>query len=190
MTDITARKKAEQDLLFNAFHSHLTKLPNRTLLVERTEQALQLWAKDANSDVIVTVLDIDRFGHYNETLGQKIGDDILITLARSLEQQVRPEDTLAHLGEDEYAVTRFVAGNVEEGVEELIVMLKTVLAQNMEIAGRPIEIEASIGYVLASQAGAIGGELLRDAPIWLSISAKAQGRGQVVRFEPACINPP
>lgn len=185
MTDITARKKAEQDLLFNAFHSHLTKLPNRALLVERTEQALQLWAKDSSSDVIVAILDIDRFGHYNETLGQKVGDDILITLARSLEENVRPEDTLAHLGEDEYAVTRFIAGNVEEGVEELIVMLKTVLGQNMEISGRPIEIEASIGYVLASQAaGAVGDELMRDASLAL-YRAKAQGRGQVVRFEPS-----
>ncbi|MBI2253708.1 MAG: EAL domain-containing protein [Proteobacteria bacterium] len=185
MTDITARKKAEQDLLFNAFHSHLTKLPNRTLLVERTEQALQLWARDSGSDVIVAILDIDRFGHYNETLGQKVGDDILITLARNLEEQIRPEDTLAHLGEDEYAITRFVAGNVEEGAEELIVMLKTVIGQHMEIAGRPIEIEASIGYVLASQAaGAVGDELLRDANLAL-YRAKAQGRGQVVRFEPS-----
>ena len=185
MTDITIRKKAEQDLLFNAFHSHLTRLPNRALLVERTDQALQLWAKDPQADVVLAILDIDRFGHYNETLGQKVGDDILITLARNLEEHIRPEDTLAHLGEDEYAVTRFIAGNVEEGVEELIVMLKTVLAQHMEILGRPIEIEASIGYVLASQAaGAAGDELLRDANLAL-YRAKAQGRGQVVRFEPS-----
>ncbi len=185
MTDITARKKAEQDLLFNAFHSNLTKLPNRALLIERTEQALQLWAKDPNSDVIIALLDIDRFGHYNETMGQKVGDDILIALARNLEKQLRPEDTLAHLGEDEYAITRFVAGNVEQGAEELIVTLKTALSQHLEILGRHIEIEASIGYVLASQAaGAVGEELLRDANLAL-YRAKAQGRGQIVRFEPS-----
>ncbi|MBK8157661.1 MAG: EAL domain-containing protein [Rhodospirillaceae bacterium] len=183
MTDISGRKKAEQDLLFNAFHSHLTRLPNRALLIERTDQALQLWAKDPNADVVVAILDIDRFGHYNETLGQKLGDDILITLARSLEEAMRPDDTLAHLGEDEYAVTRFIAGNVEENVEELIITLKTVLGRHMEIEGRQIDIEASIGYVLASQAaGAAGDELLRDANLAL-YRAKAQGRGQVVRFE-------
>lgn len=183
MTDIAARKKAEQDLLFNAFHSHLTRLPNRTLLVERTDQALQLWAKDPNADVVVAILDIDRFGHYNETLGQKVGDDILIMLARSLEGIVRPDDTLAHLGEDEYAITRFIAGNVEENVEELIVAIKTVLDRRMEIEGRQIDIEASIGFVLASQAaGAAGDELLRDANLAL-YRAKAQGRSQVVRFE-------
>nr|WP_298686913.1 EAL domain-containing protein [uncultured Dongia sp.] len=183
MTDISARKKAEQDLLFNAFHSHLTRLPNRALLVERTDQALQLWAKDANADVVVAILDIDRFGHYNETLGQKVGDDILITLARSLEEVVRPEDTLAHLGEDEYAISRFIAGDVEANVEALILAVKTVLAQRMEIEGRQIDIEASIGFVLASQAaGAAGDELLRDANLAL-YRAKAQGRGQVVRFE-------
>lgn len=183
MTDISARKKAEQDLLFNAFHSHLTRLPNRTLLIERIDQALQLWAKDANADVVVAILDIDRFGHYNETLGQKIGDDILITLARNLEQVMRPDDTLAHLGEDEYAIIRFIAGNVEENVEELIIAMKDVLARRMEIEGRHIDIEASIGFVLASQAaGAAGDELLRDANLAL-YRAKAQGRGQVVRFE-------
>ncbi len=185
MTDITLRKKAEQDLLFNAFHSNLTKLPNRALLVERTDQALQLWASDPNADVILAILDIDRFGHYNETLGQKVGDDILITLARNLEAAIRPDDTLAHLGEDEYAVTRFIAGDADRGAEELIGMLKAVLSEHLEIAGRPIEIEASIGYVLASQAaGAAGDELLRDANLAL-YRAKAQGRGQVIRFEPS-----
>lgn len=183
MTDISARKKAEQDLLFNAFHSHLTRLPNRALLVERTEQALQLWSRDKQADVVLAILDIDRFGHYNETLGQKVGDDILIMLARSLEGVMRPDDTLAHLGEDEYAITRFIAGNVEEHVEALIVSLKNVLGRRMEIEGRQIDIEASIGFVLASQAaGAAGDELLRDANLAL-YRAKAQGRGQVVRFE-------
>ncbi len=184
MTDITLRKKAEQELLFNAFHSHLTKLPNRSLLIERTDQALQLWANDTQSDVVLAILDIDRFGHYNETLGQKVGDDILISLARGLEAIVRPEDTLAHLGEDEFAIARFIAGDVEHGIEDLIGLLKSVLAQPIEIDGRPVEIEASIGYVRASHAaGAVGDELLRDANLAL-YWAKARGRGQVVRFEP------
>src|SRR5690606_5801942 len=96
--------------------------------------------------------DLDRFGHFNESLGQKVGDDILIMLARNLEEVMRPDDTLAHLGEDEFAITRFIAGNVEEQVEELLVTLKSVLARRLEIADRSLEIEASIGFVIASQA--------------------------------------
>lgn len=185
MTDITARKLAERQLMFNALHSHLTGLPNRALLIDRTDQALQLWSRDKNADVVMAVLDLDRFGHFNESLGQKVGDDILIMLARNLEQAMRPDDTLAHLGEDEFAVTRFIAGNVEEQVEDLISTLKATLAQRLEIADRSLEVEASIGFVIASQsAGAVADELLRDANLAL-YRAKAQGRNQVVRFEPS-----
>lgn len=185
MTDITARKLAERQLMFNALHSHLTGLPNRALLIDRTDQALQLWARDKNADVVMAVIDLDRFGHFNESLGQKVGDDILITLARNLEQAMRPDDTLAHLGEDEFAVTRFIAGNVEEQVEDLISTLKATLNQRLEIADRSLEIEGSIGFVIASQsAGAVADELLRDANLAL-YRAKAQGRNQVVRFEPS-----
>lgn len=185
MTDITARKLAERQLMFNALHSHLTGLPNRALLIDRTDQALQLWSRDKNADVLLAVLDLDRFGHFNESLGQKVGDDILIMVARNLEQAMRPDDTLAHLGEDEFAVTRFIAGNVEQQVEELIVTLKSALAERLNVAERSLEIEASIGFVIASQAaGAAADELLRDANLAL-YRAKAQGRNQVVRFEPS-----
>lgn len=184
MTDITARKLAERQLMFNALHSHLTGLSNRALLIDRTDQALQLWSRDKNADVIMAVLDLDRFGHFNESLGQKVGDDILIMVARNLEQAMRPDDTLAHLGEDEFAVTRFAAGNVEAQVEDLLGTLKAVMSQRLEIADRSLEIEASIGFVIASQAaGAAADELLRDANLAL-YRAKAQGRNQVVRFEP------
>ena len=183
MTDITARKLAERQLMFNALHSHLTGLPNRALLIDRTDQALQLWARDKNANVVMAVIDLDRFGHFNESLGQKVGDDILITLARNLEKAMRTDDTLAHLGEDEFAVTRFIAGNVEEQVEELIGTLKTVLAERINIDERLLEIEGSIGFVIASEAaGAVADELLRDANLAL-YRAKAQGRNQVVRFE-------
>jgi diguanylate cyclase (GGDEF)-like protein/PAS domain S-box-containing protein len=185
MTDITARKLAERQLMFNALHSHLTGLPNRALLIDRTDQALQLWSRDRNADVILAVLDLDRFGHFNESLGQRVGDDILIMLARNLEAVMRPDDTLAHLGEDEFAITRFAAGNVEAQVEELVGTLKSVLGQRLEIGDRLLEIEASIGVVIASQAaGAAADELLRDANLAL-YRAKAQGRNQVVRFEPS-----
>ena len=183
MTDITARKLAERQLMFNALHSHLTGLPNRALLIDRTDQALQLWSRDKNANVVMAVIDLDRFGHFNESLGQKVGDDILITLARNLEKAMRPDDTLAHLGEDEFAVTRFIAGNVEEQVEELIGTLKSVLAERLIIDERSLEIEGSIGFVIASEAaGAVADELLRDANLAL-YRAKAQGRNQVVRFE-------
>jgi diguanylate cyclase (GGDEF)-like protein/PAS domain S-box-containing protein len=185
MTDITLRKLAERQLLFDAFHSRLTGLPNRALLIDRINQATQLWQRGSESDVIVLILDLDHFRNINETLGQAIGDQLLISLARNLEPVLRPDDTLAHLGEDEFAVLRFAAGNARLQAEQLIGTIYGVLAQPIALADREFEMSASIGYVLASQsAGETGDELLRDANLAL-YKAKTTGRGQSQQFEAA-----
>jgi len=185
MTDITDRKLAERQLLFDAFHSRLTGLPNRALLIDRVNQATQLWQRGSESDVIVLILDLDHFRNINETLGQAIGDQVLISLARNLEPALRPDDTLAHLGEDEFAVLRFAAGDVQSQLEQLLGGLYRVLAHPVEIEGRAFEMTASIGYVLASQSAGEGGdELLRDANLAL-YKAKTTGRNKAEPFEAA-----
>ena len=185
MTDITDRKLAERQLLFDAFHSRLTGLPNRALLIDRTNQATQLWQRGAESDVIVLILDLDHFRNINETLGQAVGDQVLISLARNLGSVLRPDDTLAHLGEDEFAVLRFAAGGVRAQLEQLLGVLYGVLAVPVSIEGRDFEMTASVGYVLASQsAGESGDELLRDANLAL-YKAKTTGRGKAEQFEAA-----
>jgi diguanylate cyclase (GGDEF)-like protein/PAS domain S-box-containing protein len=185
MTDITDRKLAERQILFDAFHSRLTGLPNRALMIDRINQAMQLWQRGGESDVIVMILDIDHFRNINESLGQATGDQVLISLARNLEPVLRPDDTLAHLGEDEFAVLRFAAGNTRSQAEQLIGALYGVLGNPITIESRDFEMAASIGYVLASEAvGKIGDEMLRDANLAL-YKAKTTGRAQAVRFEPA-----
>jgi diguanylate cyclase (GGDEF)-like protein/PAS domain S-box-containing protein len=185
MTDITDRKLAERQLLFDAFHSRLTGLPNRALLIDRVNQATQLWQRGSESDVIVLILDLDHFRNINETLGQAVGDQVLISLARNLEPVLRPDDTLAHLGEDEFAVLRFAAGDARGQVEQLLGVLYQAMAERIEIEGRAFEMTASIGYVLASQsAGESGDELLRDANLAL-YKAKTTGRNKAEPFEAA-----
>jgi diguanylate cyclase (GGDEF)-like protein/PAS domain S-box-containing protein len=185
MTDITDRKLAERQLLFDAFHSRLTGLPNRALLIDRINQAAQLWQRGSESDVIVLILDLDHFRNINETLGQAVGDQVLISLARNLEPALRPDDTLAHLGEDEFAILRFAAGDARGQVEQLLGGLYQVMAEPVTIEGREFEMTASIGYVLASQsAGESGDELLRDANLAL-YKAKTTGRNKAEPFEAA-----
>jgi diguanylate cyclase (GGDEF)-like protein/PAS domain S-box-containing protein len=185
MTDITDRKLAERQLLFDAFHSRLTGLPNRALLIDRVNQAMQLWQRGSESDVIVLILDLDHFRHINETLGQAVGDQVLISLARKLEPALRPDDTLAHLGEDEFAVLRFAAGGAQSQLEQLLGALYQVLAEPVSIEDRDFEMTASIGYVFASQsAGTSGDELLRDANLAL-YKAKTTGRNKAEPFEAA-----
>ena len=185
MTDITDRKLAERQLLFDAFHSRLTGLPNRALLIDRINQQAQLWQKGGESDVIVLILDLDHFRHINETLGQAIGDQVLISLARNLEPALRPDDTLAHLGEDEFAVLRFAAGDVRGQLEQLLGAIYKVLSVPIAIEDRDFEMTASIGYVFLSQsAGESGDELLRDANLAL-YKAKTTGRNKAEPFEAA-----
>jgi diguanylate cyclase (GGDEF)-like protein/PAS domain S-box-containing protein len=183
MTDITIRKLAEKQLQHDAFHSRLTGLPNRALMIDRINQAMQIWQKGGENDVIVLILDLDHFRNINESLGQATGDQVLISLARNLEPALRPDDTLAHLGEDEFAVLRFAAGNVRQQTEQLIGALYAVMAQPITIEDRDFELGASIGYVLASEAvGKDGDELLRDANLAL-YKAKTSGRAQAQRFD-------
>jgi diguanylate cyclase (GGDEF)-like protein/PAS domain S-box-containing protein len=185
MTDITDRKLAERQLLFDAFHSRLTGLPNRALLIDRINQQVQLWQRGTESDVIVLILDLDHFRHINETLGQAIGDQVLISLARKLDPALRHDDTLAHLGEDEFAILRFAAGDVRGQLEQLLGTLYSVMAEPISIDGRDFEMTASIGYVFASQsAGDSGDELLRDANLAL-YKAKTTGRNKAEPFEAA-----
>jgi len=185
MTDITDRKLAERQLLFDAFHSRLTGLPNRALMIDRINQAMQIWQKGGENEVIVLILDLDHFRNINESLGQATGDQLLISLARNLEPVLRPDDTLAHLGEDEFAVLRFAAGDARQQTEQLIGALYGVLGQPITIESRDFEMGGSIGYVLASEAvGKVGDEMLRDANLAL-YKAKTTGRGQAVRFEAA-----
>jgi diguanylate cyclase (GGDEF)-like protein/PAS domain S-box-containing protein len=185
MTDITDRKLAERQLLHDAFHSRLTGLPNRALLVDRIGQATQLWQRGGESEVIVLILDLDNFRNINETLGQAVGDEVIISVARNLEAVLRPDDTFAHLGEDEFAVLRFAAGDARAQVEDLIGALKEAMARPIAIREREFELNCSMGYVLASQAsGESGDEMLRDANLAL-YKAKAAGRNRAQQFEAA-----
>jgi diguanylate cyclase (GGDEF)-like protein/PAS domain S-box-containing protein len=185
MTDITDRKLAERQLLFDAFHSRLTGLPNRALMIDRINQVMQIWQAGSENEVIVVILDLDHFRNINESLGQATGDQVLISLARNLEPVLRPDDTLAHLGEDEFAVLRFAAGDARQQTEQLIGALYGVLGQPITIESRDFEMGASMGYVLASEAaGKMGDEMLRDANLAL-YKAKTTGRGQAIRFEAA-----
>ncbi|AZG71920.1 EAL domain-containing protein [Shewanella livingstonensis] len=102
-TDITARKKAEEDLRVLANFDPLTGLPNRTLFQDRLNQAVTK-AQRANSIVALLFLDLDRFKHINDSMGHHIGDLLLKAVAHRLQNAVRDGDTVARLGGDEFTI--------------------------------------------------------------------------------------
>lgn len=109
--DISDRKLAEQQLIYNAFYDQLTGLPNRALLMDRVRQTVQRSKQSCRSNFrgqpylfAVLFLNLNRFKLVNDSFGSKVGDQLLQNFARRLETCLRPTDTLARLGADEFAI--------------------------------------------------------------------------------------
>ncbi|MCF8476938.1 MAG: diguanylate cyclase, partial [Pseudolabrys sp.] len=104
LTDVTDFKNAEERLLFDAVHDNLTGLPNRELFIDRMEAAFAFARSDNNIRPSIMVIDLDRFKQVNDSVGIAVGDSILLTIARRLGRLLKPQDTLARLSGDQFAV--------------------------------------------------------------------------------------
>jgi diguanylate cyclase (GGDEF)-like protein len=146
LTDSTQRKHEERDMRFRSAHDGLTRLANRSLLLDRTSQALALARRSGNS-VGLLYLDLDQFKSVNDTVGHDAGNEVLIETARRLEAGVRPGDTAARLGGDEFAVLLPDLAHPDD-VIRVVEPLLAALAQPMELQGRLLPLSASIGVAL------------------------------------------
>jgi diguanylate cyclase (GGDEF)-like protein/PAS domain S-box-containing protein len=181
LTDITDRKLIEAQLVYDTLHDSLTGLPNRTLLMDRLELALDQSSRGKGRDFAVLLLDLDRFKMVNDSYGHGIGDQLLMRIARILEEKVRPGDTVARLGGDEFAVV--VTGlRTPSEITHLAGRMVTACERQVRVSGREVFTSASIGIALGSRDYQAAEELLRDADIAL-YRAKAAGRGTYKVFD-------
>ena len=105
LTDVTEFKNAEERLLHDAVHDNLTGLPNRQLFLDRLEARARLrQGRYRRSRPTVMVIDLDRFKQVNDSVGIAVGNSILLTLARRLGRLLKPQDTLARLAGDQFAL--------------------------------------------------------------------------------------
>jgi len=181
MTDITARKVAEQQLLHDAFHDGLTGLANRALFVDRLGVAIAGLPRRRDAHFAVLFLDIDRFKTVNDSLGHAAGDELLVALARRLERFVRPGDTVARLGGDEFAL--LLTGAAEAGDAILVAKrVHEILAEPFTVKGHQVWVTASIGIALSVTGDPSPEGILRDADIAM-YRAKAAGRARSEVFD-------
>ena len=176
LTDITARKKVEDQLLHDAFHDALSGLANRSLFLDRLGQSLTRTKRRQGFHFAVLFLDLDRFKLINDSLGHLSGDRALVTVARRLETCVRPGDTVARLGGDEFAVLLDDVRNLED-VERLTQQMEDRLAAPFQVDGNEMYVSASIGIAFGTAGYERPEDVLRDADAAM-YRAKALGRNR------------
>lgn len=178
LSDITVKKKQEQDIWHQAHYDPLTELPNRTLFMDRLGQALAQ-ATRREQAVGVLFIDLDKFKPVNDTYGHQTGDELLRQVARRITNCLREEDTVARLGGDEFVAMLPSILNVSDCVKVADKILAN-LSQPFRIGELIVEISASIGVSLARNE--TSGEALVKQADQAMYRAKADGRHTVRQF--------
>lgn len=173
------KKHAEDRLGYLAHRDALTGLPNRILLQDRLHHAI-VHAGRRQLHLGVLYVDLDRFKHVNDTLGHAAGDQLLLTVARRLEESVRNVDTVARQGGDEFVVILEDMAK-EEDVSDIAQKILTAMAQPLVIGQSEIFVTASIGVSLYPRDGKEPVTLLKNADVAM-YRAKEKGRNNFEFF--------
>ena len=179
--DALARQRiAEQKLEHLALHDPLTGLPNRALFLDRLEHALAT-AQRPGSSIGVFFCDIDDFKNVNDGLGHEAGDELLVALPPRLREALRPADTVARFGGDEFVV---LCEDLDSETDAVTVAerIAAAFAKPLELGGRVHHVSVSVGVVFVGAEQADAGEILRDADAAM-YRAKEAGKGRFAIFD-------
>jgi diguanylate cyclase (GGDEF)-like protein len=178
---IAERERVERRLKYETLHDSLTGLPNRTLLLQRLEQAMQRYCENPTEQFAVLFIDLDRFKVINDSVGHLVGDDLLFQVGGRIRACLKTRDVVARLGGDEFAV--LLEGIADTGkamvvAERIIVELQTPF----RLGTKEIFTSASIGIAISSPHYKQPEELLRDADAAM-YNAKDAGRHRAAMFD-------
>jgi diguanylate cyclase (GGDEF)-like protein/PAS domain S-box-containing protein len=177
--DISEQRALEERLVHDALHDSLTGLPNRVLFADRIQHALE--QDRAPGHVAVLFVDLDGFKKINDTLGHSVGDHALVTVAARLNACLRPGDTIARFGGDEFAVLleRLVD---EDGAIEVAERICAAVGDKVTLADQELYLRASVGVAIAESNTTADG-LLRSADLAM-YRAKALAAGSYALYTP------
>ena len=175
----TSLARANRELIQLALHDNLTKLPNRMLLDDRLEQAIQQAIRD-DRRFAVLFMDLDGFKAVNDAYGHHLGDLLLIEVAERIRANVRAQDTIARLGGDEFVL--LIEAREPADAATLAEKLVKRISQPYQISRHEVRISASIGIALYPGDGQTRHELMINADAAM-YHAKDQGRNGYCFFE-------
>jgi diguanylate cyclase (GGDEF)-like protein/PAS domain S-box-containing protein len=179
--DITERRRAEEQLLHDAFHDSLTGLPNRALFIDHLKLAVDRCRRRRGYLFAVLFIDLDRFKVVNDSLGHLVGDELLGAIAHRLEICLRDGDTIARLGGDEFTILLDGIKDYSDA-QRVAERVQEVLEQPFTLAGRELFVTASVGIKYSCGGDEQPEDLLRDADTAM-YCAKALGKAQSQVFD-------
>ncbi|TAN05863.1 MAG: GGDEF domain-containing protein [Rhodanobacteraceae bacterium] len=178
---IAERERIEARLKYETLHDSLTGLPNRTLLMQRLELALERFHADPSKAFAVLFMDLDRFKVINDSVGHLIGDDLLFQAGGRIRACLKSEDVVARLGGDEFGVLLEGISSTDKACRVAKRIIEDLTAP-FRLAGKELFTSTSIGVALAADHYRHPDELLRDADSAM-YRAKAGGRHRVSVFD-------
>jgi diguanylate cyclase (GGDEF)-like protein len=179
LEDVTERRRSEERIAHLAHYDTLTDLPNRALFQERLEMSLA--QIQPGEQLAVLYLDIDEFKSVNDSLGHRIGDELLKSVATSVHSCVGKADFVARLGGDEFAIVQTGVKDLKD-VVNLVTRIYRAIRKPYELLGHQVTTDASIGIALAPKDGTDLDQILQNADLAM-FSAKAGGRRAYRFFE-------
>ena len=186
-TDISDRKRGEEQLLHASLHDALTELPNRTLFLDRLERALTRARRNDSYLFAVLFLDLNRFKVVNDTMGHLVGDELLKLIARRLESCMREGDTVSRFGGDEFAV---LLDDIAESADAEVIAQRILLsiATPCQIQGHDILPSTSIGVAISTSKYDRAEDAIHAADLAM-YRAKKLGQGLYEVYESAIDDP-
>ena len=183
LRDITSVKRSHERLMHDAVHDSLTGLPNRELFMDRLGGAITRAREGHGNRPTVIYIDIDRFKNVNKSFGLVIGDSMLLSLGRRLGRHLNPQDTLARLGGDQFAIL-LISDSDPQVVATLAERVRRALRTPMKISAKEIMLTASIGIVVQDGTQETAQDMLREGEIAM-LRAKRSGADRIEIFDPA-----
>jgi diguanylate cyclase (GGDEF)-like protein len=178
-SEASLAQKSRQ-LAHMARHDALTGLANRTLFLEKADEALARMRRKGDTFAVL-MLDLDRFKTVNDSFGHPAGDTLLKEIAQRLRAALREVDCVARFGGDEFAVLQAAEPDQKGGVITLSNRILAAVTEPFELDGHKVVLETSIGIALAPQDGDDADELIKHADLAL-YRAKAEGRNRYCFF--------
>jgi len=183
LTDISDRKKAEEQLIHDALHDPLSNLPNRAFFMTLLDRAIKRTKRRSEYLFAVLFVDLDRFKLVNDSLGHAVGDELLAAISVRLKSCVRPGDVVARLGGDEFTILLEDIRGVHDATR-VAERIQTELKEPFVFDGHEVFTSASIGIALSTAGHEQPEYFLRDADTAM-YRAKARGKARYEMFDEA-----